>query len=241
MSAGPRTLFRTCSFFHVIYTCKGCKKQPQDSFGTVFPLHFNQFWGNNFIIKFTLLKFSTVLLLAWNVLSSLWPAIFCNIPEFPLKFFSPCKRTSSDKWLAVILTQNFCCYIPHAKFSYLLFSGWQHNIAIWFILDIMMNCSFMYLHHLICHLVHHLVGNHAVSALTSAKFISKFVRSPKFWYTYLLFFKFSFSPWNLAQIYLRHLIFFTSILLFKLMSKMASILDFFIFTAYSLTWLISCC
>ena len=54
-------------------------------------------------------------------------SIFHNIPEFPLKFFSPCKPSSQDQGLAVILIQNFCCCVPHAKLFTNCFSGWQHN------------------------------------------------------------------------------------------------------------------
>ena len=58
----------------------------------------------------------------------------------------------------------------------------------------MRNCSSMYLCHLLCHLVHHLVF-HAFSALAlTAKFISKFVRSSKFWYTVLWIFRQSLEP-----------------------------------------------
>ena len=75
----------------------------------------------------------------------------------------------------------------------------------WSSVDIMMSCSFMHQDHLVCHLVCHVFSSLALTA----KFISEFVRFSKFWY---LFFKSFFSHWNLEQIYLRHLIFCTSIL-----------------------------
>ena len=65
-----------------------------------------------------------------------------------------------------------------------------------------MNCSFMYLPDLVCHLVHHFtLGSlvwHAFSALAvTAKFISKVVSCLNF---DILFFKSTFSPWNLEQV-----------------------------------------
>ena len=84
ISAGPRTSPRTC--FH------GHLKDAKNNHNALLTLHFNQFQGNIFIIKITLLKFS-VSIVVWNLSSSLCP-FFHNIQKFSLIFFSRCKPSS---------------------------------------------------------------------------------------------------------------------------------------------------
>ena len=69
-----------------------------------------------------------------------------------------------------------------------IFSLNMLETSLLYLLDIMMNCSFMYLHPLECHLVYYLVC-HAFFALgLTSKFISKFERSSKFWFAVLQIF-----------------------------------------------------
>ena len=84
-----------------------------------------------------------------------------------------------------------------------------------YLLDIMINISFMSVLHLVCHLDLNSQSSHAFPALAlTVNFISKFWRSSKFWDTFLLILLQSLKLWvNVLSLLISFItLFFTSIL-----------------------------
>ena len=91
-------------------------------------------------------------------------------------------------------------YFTASKMSHQFFFEF---FGLLYLLDIMINSSFMSVLHLVCHLDLNSQSSHAFPALAlTVNFISKFWRSSKFWDTFLLI---SFSPWNFEWMFFLYL------------------------------------
>ena len=103
-------------------------------------------------------------------------------------------------------------YFTASKMSHQFFFEF---FGLLYLLDIMINSSFMSVLHLVCHLDLNSQSSHAFPALAlTVNFISKFWRSSKFWDTFLLILLQSLKLWvNVLSLLIPFItLFFTSIL-----------------------------